>query len=192
MRQKYFMIYAFKGVLSLVVMLILINIVSNKLAPVERVYSVGEVQAGLRYHNSLWVGRTVLVRVRFEMVLRSDSVTAKALFPESLAPSQGVRLRILLLPPTTDMPNKVSSFRQIPQLWASPHISPSTSNPVTAVLRRVPLLNQWILAVNPWDRVRTVRLKLLPTGGKLCIHPTADINDSATSCNDALLTGVSQ
>ncbi len=179
------------SVLGLVLVAGFASVLVGHLASHERAYTVSEVQAGLRRYPRLWVGRTVLVQGQFGMVARSDGTTVTRSL-DALTPPRGVGVRILLVPPSRDLPryNPPYLLRELPQLWLSPHLTSHPVDPLVSLPHQIPLLDLLIPLSKPWNTVRVVRLKLLPPG-RVCIHPTLAVYNGTNDCKDALLTSVS-
>ncbi len=104
--------------------------------PDGQVYSVPEVQVGLRQHPHAWVGRTILVQGGVQTI--NQYITA----PSDHTGAWGTNdhLRALLVPILQPGSAAAAAGGFGPQLWADPRVPHHPLNTVLRLLTRVPLL----------------------------------------------------
>ncbi len=169
------MVHTKRALLSLI--LVTVSLVAAPIRQatpsVQRVYTLTEIYAGLQRHSNMWVGRTMLVRGKMGEIRATSKQGDIAIIPMNPTSIQnlqrlrltlpvdigpGWRIRILLIPTTVDVLNiRTDTDPPIvgPMLWVLQHLSSrqATQRP------------------GRFDLLRTFRLTLLRTHGRLCPSP---------------------
>ncbi len=151
-------------------------------APPGRVYSLGEVRAGLRSHPRAWIGQTVWVRGEaVDMAVMLANPLSTSGLPHNvdyLSPPPGVLVRIRLVPPTYNLRSRQDIRKFGTQFVVSPHLGPQ--GVLVSFLRDVPLIGR-LAPLNTYGRLMTMRffrITPLPVHCRYLYQP---------DCADALL-----
>lgn len=179
------------GLLLLVA--VLTGAMGGRLTQSERVYTVGDVQTGLRSLPHAWIGRTIWVRA---VVLGFNYAwargTVKTIPPsiDPLHPPPGLDVRIHLVPvpshPTSMNTLANNAFDGGPDLVVAPKLNSPSSLLLSleAALHHVPLVGCLVPAppIPPTlFAAKAFQLAVLPPHGQPC---------STGTCLDAILIGM--
>ena len=168
------------SIIALTLLVGLVAMLSLSFASSKPVYSVAELQTGLRLHPQVWVGRAVLVQAKLREVV-SPGTKGVA---DPLSPPPGVPVRILLAPSTF---NSHLVSRGFSWLWAAPHVSPGYKNSLMYVLHNLPIIDRFFPSPERWNAPSVLRVTVLPMQGRPCPLPP-----TPNHCADVQLNGFQQ
>src|SRR5438094_727841 len=158
------------ALLAVLALVLTVGLIAARLAPVGRVYTVAEVQAGLANHPNAWIGRVVLVQGVFVNADEWQSPSLIAEFCDSIS-----NWCPLITPDGHDIhlaQNGTARQTRGAVLWQTPsppgflllrsHVVP---NPLLAFLRTVPGLAHLVPPAGRQVRGKVshlLRIRLLP------------------------------
>lgn len=187
MRRRVAIVASTGAVFSAALTFLLITTPSMSLSTPSQVYSVGDVQDGLRHNPRAWVGRTVLVQGIVQEVGWEQGATTALVAagpgkdlpftpPSGLSHDATVHLFLRAIIPSVDKPSPPLQLR-VQQI--------QTTDPLPPILRGLPGVRRLILAsqrvLGGTPAVYRIHLRARPQRGKAC---------SNLSCDDGVLLTV--